>query len=244
MGIEHHQQHRSPAPPTHHNPELPFERILRQRLLEHSTLSLTGHSSTTASREYPVMIKSVLRLARLHLLASRAPSFPAIPGRWANDPLDIVATISVMPLRVMRFQHPVAQVAEDFDHIGAHIATVLYQQDRRGGIGRAAFRFRCASRVLPRTARRYIVTIVPGPLAVDLDVPARLSDEAVDLAHAEAGPLPALLVVKTGSNTRSRTSGDIPLPASPTATRTSSPATSPSWCWQYFSSRMEFTVTP
>jgi len=62
-------------------------------------------------------------------------------------------------------------------------------------------------------------------LAVDLDMSARLLDEAVHHAEAESGSLSLGLVVKNGSNTRSTRSAGIPLPVSLTASITYCPGT-------------------
>jgi len=43
----------------------------------------------------------------------------------------------------MRFQDPVVQLAQNFDHIGSNIVIVLNEEDRWGGIASRNFPFGC-----------------------------------------------------------------------------------------------------
>src|ERR1700680_1934678 len=95
----------------------------------------------------------------------------------------------------MRFQDPVVQLAQNFGHISSNIVIVLDEEYRLGGMGVGDFRFGCL--VLPDVSghgrevdrdNRGLVRF-----SVDLDVAARLMDEAVNLTQAKASSLPGLL---------------------------------------------------
>src|SRR4051812_44966327 len=64
----------------------------------------------------------------------------------------------------------------------------------------------------------------PSPLAVHIQKPVVLFDDAIHSGQSSPVPLPISLVVKNGSNTRSRVAVSIPAPVSDTLSRRHFPA--------------------
>src|SRR6185437_16412609 len=85
--------------------------------------------------------------------------------------------------------HVIAETRERFGDVGANIGVVLDHQDAfvrsPGGLLRP--RLFCRGRVAGKTAQVDLDRRAFADLAVDLQVPAGLLDETIDLAEAEPG---------------------------------------------------------
>src|SRR5262249_40633893 len=129
-------------------------------------------------------------------------------------------------LPVGRLDHPVAELAQHPGGEETHILLVFDDQQefaaalrrRRLALERVGERGNHQTRQIEFDRRPL------ADLAVDLGVPARLPDEAIDLRQAEPSALPMSLVVKNGSKALSITSAGMPVPVSLTAMATYWPA--------------------
>jgi hypothetical protein len=158
-------------------------------------------ASAAAAPRAPVVKSTFNRGRSARARSASGPRHPARQDHIGEEQVHPLTRRSAEQAKrgrpVGRLQHPVAELPQHLRRIGAHLRAVLHDEH---GFRMGACRHRGFAALLPalRDVAEYARQEEPHarPLAgpgADLHMPARLLDEAVDLAQAEAGALADLL---------------------------------------------------